>query len=239
MEVVVTTGDGFRPRIEGEGDSVVILRVAAECRWLRDVRVPLTEPTHLVLDSGAGARLDILRELRATEDVDHFLDQVVGDDRRSHRRSIRARMGPRAPGDVLVAETNTFASMTTRYGGAPVTRRCVPPGSLLAPSWRAPSRRPQRSPRPCGTRSVTCRYTLHTPCVYDWCMSRVRTNIEIEDSFVQAIMDRYGVRTKTDAVDLALRHLAGQPMTREEAIAMRGAHAIGEIPQDSPPRGAA
>ena len=70
-------------------------------------------------------------------------------------------------------------------------------------------------------------------------MSRVRTNIEIEDTYVQAIMDRFGVRTKTDAVDLALRHLAGQPMTREEALAMRGAHAIDEIPQDVPPRGAA
>lgn len=69
-------------------------------------------------------------------------------------------------------------------------------------------------------------------------MSRVRTNIEIEDVYVQAIMDRYGVRTKTDAVDLALRHLAGQPMTREEALAMRGARAIDDVPQDRPPRGA-
>jgi Arc/MetJ family transcription regulator len=40
------------------------------------------------------------------------------------------------------------------------------------------------------------------------------------------------VRTKTEAVALALRHLAGQPMTREEALAMRGAHAIEEIPAD-------
>ncbi|MGV1010272.1 MAG: type II toxin-antitoxin system VapB family antitoxin [Dermatophilaceae bacterium] len=70
-------------------------------------------------------------------------------------------------------------------------------------------------------------------------MSRVRTNIEIEDAYVQTIMDRYGVRTKTDAVDLALRHLAGQPMTREEALAMRGARAIGEVPQDVSPRGVA
>ena len=45
-------------------------------------------------------------------------------------------------------------------------------------------------------------------------------------------MDRYGVRTKTEAVDMALRHLAGQPMTREEALAMRGAHAIDELPAD-------
>ena len=69
-------------------------------------------------------------------------------------------------------------------------------------------------------------------------MSRVRTNIEIEDTYVQAIMDRYGVRTKTHAVELALRHLAGQPVTREQALAMRGAHAITEPPVDSPPRGA-
>jgi Arc/MetJ family transcription regulator len=66
-------------------------------------------------------------------------------------------------------------------------------------------------------------------------MSRVRTNIEIEDDYLQAIMDRFGVRTKTEAVDLALRHLAGQPMTREEALAMRGAHAIESIPADTGP----
>lgn len=77
------------------------------------------------------------------------------------------------------------------------------------------------------------------PQVYDTCMSRARTNIEIEDSYVQTIMDRYGVRTKTEAVELALRHLAGQPMTREEAMAMRGAHAIVEVPTDVSPRGAA
>ncbi|HEY1921031.1 MAG TPA: type II toxin-antitoxin system VapB family antitoxin [Streptosporangiaceae bacterium] len=70
-------------------------------------------------------------------------------------------------------------------------------------------------------------------------MSRVRTNIEIEDTYLQAVMDRYGLRTKTEAVDLALRHLAGQPMTREEALAMRGAHALGDLPDDAAPRGAA
>jgi len=66
-------------------------------------------------------------------------------------------------------------------------------------------------------------------------MARARTNIEIDDGYVQTIMDRYGVRTKTDAVDLALRHLAGQPMTREEALAMRGAGAIREPPADASP----
>jgi Arc/MetJ family transcription regulator len=66
---------------------------------------------------------------------------------------------------------------------------------------------------------------------------KVRTNIEIEDDFLKAIMDRYGVHTKTEAVDLALRHLAGQPMSREEALAMRGARAIQEIPADGTPAG--
>jgi Arc/MetJ family transcription regulator len=66
-------------------------------------------------------------------------------------------------------------------------------------------------------------------------MSRKRTNIELEDSLVARIMDRHGVRTKTEAVDLALRHLAGEPMTREQALAMRGARAIAEVPEDTAP----
>lgn len=64
-------------------------------------------------------------------------------------------------------------------------------------------------------------------------MAKVRTNIEIEDDDVREIMDRYGIHTKTEAVNLALRHLAGQPMTRDEALAMRGAHAIEQIPRDT------
>jgi Arc/MetJ family transcription regulator len=66
-------------------------------------------------------------------------------------------------------------------------------------------------------------------------MARTRTNIEIEERYVVAIMDRFGLRTKTEAVDLALRHLAGQPMTRDEALAMRGSHAIADIPADAGP----
>ncbi len=70
-------------------------------------------------------------------------------------------------------------------------------------------------------------------------MARVRTNIEIEDDDVRTVMDRYGLRTKTEAVALALRHLAGQPMSREEALAMRGANALADLPADVGPRGAA
>lgn len=68
-------------------------------------------------------------------------------------------------------------------------------------------------------------------------MARVRTSIEIEDDYVQAAMHRYQLRTKAEAVDLALRKLAGEPMTREEALAMEGSHSIGEVPPDQPPRG--
>lgn len=69
-------------------------------------------------------------------------------------------------------------------------------------------------------------------------MTRLRTNIEIDDGPLRIVMERYGVRTKTEAVDLALRHLAGQPMTRTEALAMRGAHAIVATPaEDAQPAG--
>jgi Arc/MetJ family transcription regulator len=70
-------------------------------------------------------------------------------------------------------------------------------------------------------------------------MARRRTNIEIEDTYLRIVMDRYRLHTMTEAVDLALRHLAGQPMSRDEALAMRGAHAIEGPPADTPPREAA
>jgi Arc/MetJ family transcription regulator len=57
----------------------------------------------------------------------------------------------------------------------------------------------------------------------------------IEETYLQTVMDRYGLRTKTEAVDFALRHLVGQPMTRDEALAMRGAGAIGKVPADTRP----
>lgn len=77
---------------------------------------------------------------------------------------------------------------------------------------------------------------IYTYKVYSTCMARTRTNIEIDQEYVDEIMERYGVSTKTEAVDLALRHLAGLPMTREEAMSMRGAHAMGKPPRDAGPR---
>ncbi|WP_068397563.1 type II toxin-antitoxin system VapB family antitoxin [Kribbia dieselivorans] len=63
-------------------------------------------------------------------------------------------------------------------------------------------------------------------------MSR-RTNIKIENDYVDTIMHRFGLRTKTEAIDLALRHLAGDPMTKADALAMRGASAIDSAPADT------
>lgn len=66
-------------------------------------------------------------------------------------------------------------------------------------------------------------------------MTRTRTNIEIDDDALQVVMRRYHLRTKTEAVDLALRALAGRPMTLDQALAMHGANAIDHIPPDAGP----
>ncbi|MGI8460375.1 MAG: type II toxin-antitoxin system VapB family antitoxin [Solirubrobacterales bacterium] len=56
-----------------------------------------------------------------------------------------------------------------------------------------------------------------------------RTNIDIDDEKVDRVMRLYGLRTKREAVDLALRELVGEPMTREEALAMRGSGWDGDL----------
>ncbi len=62
-----------------------------------------------------------------------------------------------------------------------------------------------------------------------------RTNIDIDESLLDIVMRRYGLRTKTEAVDTALRQLAGRPLSIEEALALRGAHLIDEVPEDTGP----
>jgi Arc/MetJ family transcription regulator len=49
-----------------------------------------------------------------------------------------------------------------------------------------------------------------------------RTNIEIDDDLVDRAMRIYRLRSKREAVDLALRKLVGEPMSREEMLAMEG-----------------
>lgn len=64
----------------------------------------------------------------------------------------------------------------------------------------------------------------YTNQVYD--RSMTRTNIDIDDQLVETVMYRYGLTTKKDAVDLALRRLAGEPMSSDEILGMRGANLI-------------
>jgi Arc/MetJ family transcription regulator len=59
-----------------------------------------------------------------------------------------------------------------------------------------------------------------------------RTNIDIDDELVHRVMMQFGLTTKREAVDYALRHLVGQPMTRKEMIAMAGTMPDFEIPED-------
>ena len=49
-----------------------------------------------------------------------------------------------------------------------------------------------------------------------------RTNIEIDDALIAEVMRRYGVGTKREAVDLALRRLVGMPLTREFLLRLKG-----------------
>jgi Arc/MetJ family transcription regulator len=49
-----------------------------------------------------------------------------------------------------------------------------------------------------------------------------RTNIDIDDALIATVMRVHGCKTKREAVDFALRQLVGDPMTREEMLAMRG-----------------
>lgn len=62
--------------------------------------------------------------------------------------------------------------------------------------------------------------------MYRVCVSR--TNIDIDDEVCAAVMDRYGFRTKREAVNYALRQLVNV-MTLEEALAMQGTGWEGDL----------
>lgn len=49
-----------------------------------------------------------------------------------------------------------------------------------------------------------------------------RTNIDVDDEACRAVMERYALGTKRDAVNFALRILAAEPLGIDEARAMRG-----------------
>ncbi len=63
--------------------------------------------------------------------------------------------------------------------------------------------------------------------VYRWCMSR--TNIDIDDELCRQVMDRYHLTTKREAVNMALRHLAGEALSLDEARSLRGSGWDGDL----------
>jgi Arc/MetJ family transcription regulator len=64
-----------------------------------------------------------------------------------------------------------------------------------------------------------------------------RTNIEIDDELVAIVMKRYELKTKKDAVDLALRQVAGTPLTREFLDSVEGMGWDGDLAEMRKSRG--
>ena len=64
-----------------------------------------------------------------------------------------------------------------------------------------------------------------------------RTNIDIDDDLIERVMRRYRLPSKRAAVELALRRLAGEPMSREEALAMEGSGWSGDLGELRAPDG--
>lgn len=49
-----------------------------------------------------------------------------------------------------------------------------------------------------------------------------RTNIDLDDEACRTVMERYQLRSKRDAVNFALRTLAAEPLTADDARRLRG-----------------
>lgn len=49
-----------------------------------------------------------------------------------------------------------------------------------------------------------------------------RTNVDIDDAACEQVMRMYQLETKREAINLALRKLAVEPMTIEEQLGMQG-----------------
>lgn len=56
-----------------------------------------------------------------------------------------------------------------------------------------------------------------------------RTNIDIDDELAAEVMRRFGLTTKSAAVDLALRRLVGSPLSREFLLGLEGVGWEGDL----------
>jgi Arc/MetJ family transcription regulator len=56
-----------------------------------------------------------------------------------------------------------------------------------------------------------------------------RTNIDIDDTACAEVMRRYALASKRDAVNLALRTLAAEPLSLDLARALEGSGWVGDL----------
>lgn len=63
--------------------------------------------------------------------------------------------------------------------------------------------------------------------MYRWCMGR--TNIDVDDDACRVVMRRYHLSTKREAVNLALRLVAAEVMSVDDARALRGSGWEGDL----------
>jgi Arc/MetJ family transcription regulator len=56
-----------------------------------------------------------------------------------------------------------------------------------------------------------------------------RTNIDIDEKACRIVMKRYGFATRREAVNFALRTLASEPLSVEEARRLRGSGWDGDL----------
>lgn len=101
--------------------------------------------------------------------------------------------------------------------------------SGLVATWRPRSTRSAwwRRPGPRAPRWTTEPACLEKGEVYNRCIAR--TNIDIDEAACQAVMQRYHLATKREAVNFALRALAGEALSLERARQLRGSGWEGDL----------
>ena len=126
----------------------------------------------------------------------------------AHRAALRIRF----TSDELVSRKYWFTTPSARVNAV-----C----GVVSPLWSSTRKRhgPLQVHR---RRAFKC-----APGVYHWCMAR--TNVDVDDEACAEVMRRYRLTTKREAVNFALRSLAAEPFSLEEARRMRGAGWDGDL----------
>jgi Arc/MetJ family transcription regulator len=68
--------------------------------------------------------------------------------------------------------------------------------------------------------------------VYAWGMGR--TNVVVDDQLIARVMRLYGLQTKREAIDFALRKVAGLPAARRKILELEGIGLKGDLEQARP-----